>query len=353
MRRGGSTLGALVETIGRASAHPDDWRGVAEAIAGWCGAFGVALIPYTLERRPAVILSTRSMAPILEAYIGGGWYKQDLRAIGGVLAMRRKGWATDADIVDLKTIHTIPFYRDFMFRLGTRAWLGILYHVRGEEWCAAVVFPPPDLLPPAFTIDAVSAIAAALTARANATLDEVERHWQGVFSSFDAFGRGVALLGPGGDILAANESGERLLARLAGLKRWPPAAPANPLRLSPGGGAPVFRLLNAGDGGRIGVEIAAVPARLRHFALAYVRTAFLFEAQAESGEAAAEAARRWGLLSSEARILAALVDGQTLKQAAQTHGISEGTARQQLKAVFRKSGAKSQAALMRDVLGGG
>jgi DNA-binding CsgD family transcriptional regulator len=55
----------------------------------------------------------------------------------------------------------------------------------------------------------------------------------------------------------------------------------------------------------------------------------------------------FGLTPAQARVTALLVSGHSLKEAAATLGITEGTARQYLKIVFQKTGTRRQADLVR------
>jgi DNA-binding CsgD family transcriptional regulator len=69
----------------------------------------------------------------------------------------------------------------------------------------------------------------------------------------------------------------------------------------------------------------------------------------EAGEISAALASRFGLTPAEARLAEALERGASLKEAAAAFGISEGTARQQLKSVFRKTGVARQSDLIRSM----
>lgn len=60
----------------------------------------------------------------------------------------------------------------------------------------------------------------------------------------------------------------------------------------------------------------------------------------------------YGLTSAEARLVISLVSGQTLDAVAASTGISPNTLKNQLKSVFRKTGATRQAELMKLVLSG-
>lgn len=60
--------------------------------------------------------------------------------------------------------------------------------------------------------------------------------------------------------------------------------------------------------------------------------------------------RLFGLTPGEARLVEAIVAGSSLAEAAESLGIRESTARDRLKGVFRKTGARSQTELVRAVL---
>ena len=58
----------------------------------------------------------------------------------------------------------------------------------------------------------------------------------------------------------------------------------------------------------------------------------------------------FGLTAAEARLTAALVEGNSVKEFAEATGVSLNTARTHLKNLFIKVGVKRQAALVREVL---
>ena len=69
---------------------------------------------------------------------------------------------------------------------------------------------------------------------------------------------------------------------------------------------------------------------------------------ASEGAASAEGlARRCALTNAEAALLAALVDGATLKEFATRRGVSVHTVRNQLKQLFHKTGVRRQSDLIR------
>ncbi len=63
-------------------------------------------------------------------------------------------------------------------------------------------------------------------------------------------------------------------------------------------------------------------------------------------ERAGEIAQRYGLTRSELRLTAHLAEGGSVAGYAEKHGLSQGTVRTHLKAVFAKTGAHRQAELV-------
>ncbi len=59
---------------------------------------------------------------------------------------------------------------------------------------------------------------------------------------------------------------------------------------------------------------------------------------------------QFGLSPRQTKLTALLLAGSSLKEAANVLGITEGSARQYLKGIFRKTGARRQADLVRIVL---
>ncbi|MEJ0067429.1 MAG: helix-turn-helix transcriptional regulator [Pseudomonadota bacterium] len=60
----------------------------------------------------------------------------------------------------------------------------------------------------------------------------------------------------------------------------------------------------------------------------------------------------YGLTRSQARLAVLLAEGHSVKHAAGTLGLTEGSARQYLKTIFTKTGTHRQADLVRKVLSG-
>lgn len=107
-----------------------------------------------------------------------------------------------------------------------------------------------------------------------------------------------------------------------------------------------------GERGNLNLQALPLSGGLRRTLLA--QPTLLLMASEEPGPRSVSAdtiGKHFGCTRAEARLAALLVEGQGLRQAAQTLGIGYGTARTTLKTVFDKLGVRSQAQLVARLLG--
>ena len=83
-----------------------------------------------------------------------------------------------------------------------------------------------------------------------------------------------------------------------------------------------------------------------------LRDALVFMSDGRSGIDRETLRHVYGLTNAEAHLASELVEGASLAEAAADRGVEIGTARTQLKAVLRKTSARSQADLVRRILTG-
>jgi DNA-binding CsgD family transcriptional regulator len=79
---------------------------------------------------------------------------------------------------------------------------------------------------------------------------------------------------------------------------------------------------------------------------------FIGDHEASLNNARQSIARWYGLTPSEAKLAAALAEGESLEEAAELMGITRNTARTHLKRIFAKTGTNRQGALVRLLLTG-
>jgi len=194
---------------------------------------------------------------------------------------------------------------------------------------------------------------------------------QATLAAFIEFhSRGVFLIDAGGRIVLANRSGEGLLrqrdglipveGRLSAMPECGKAAlesaihyavltglgkgvhPGRALTIVRPSGKPPFQVLVT--------PLGELPARFQMGAQRICAAVFVADARA-APRTAGEDLREWfGLTAAEARIAQGLAEGESPAQVAQRIGVSRDTIRNQLKAIYEKTGVHRQAELVRLLL---
>ncbi|MGX9394078.1 helix-turn-helix transcriptional regulator (plasmid) [Nitrobacteraceae bacterium UC4446_H13] len=146
-----------------------------------------------------------------------------------------------------------------------------------------------------------------------------------------------------GFVAAADPALSARLREAVDLAADMPDRPAQALLLPPqDGGEPLRLVISSLPGERRGITLAQPARTLATICIADPKC--VYDAPWELLQ------YMFGLMASEARLLAQLVTGATVAEAAERLGVTEGSARQYLKAVFTKTGTSRQSSLIRKVL---
>jgi DNA-binding CsgD family transcriptional regulator len=196
-----------------------------------------------------------------------------------------------------------------------------------------------------------------------ARLASAEARAGALFGAFEAAGTAVVLLDAGGGAVEMNAQAERLFragdalvlraGRVAARASAADRTLQRLLRRAPDPSASAAETADvaiARPAPRPPLRVRALPLRERCHPLAPVLPALLvlIEDPAARVQAPAErVARRYGLTAAESALFAALVGGVSVAEFAERRGISVHTARNQLKSVFQKTGARRQTELLR------
>jgi DNA-binding CsgD family transcriptional regulator len=268
---------------------------------------------------------------------------------------------------------------------GSRVYKEVL-SVGGVEYSLGVNFADDDralsyflvlrdaTMPP-FTHDDCDKMAVlvphlARALRLQRELDTLAFDNQAGFGALDSMAVGVVITDEGGRVRFVNAMAERLLARADGLR-----VVDGRLHGVDEEGADLARLIGGVHGtGRAEAHGASRPLRVRRagdaspylVVLSTLPTASARPAWRVDGEKSVvlfirdpdhaqetrvELLRRlYGLTGSEARLTDIIASGVPLKSAARSLGLTEATARQYIKQVFRKTGVSGQPALVHKVM---
>jgi DNA-binding CsgD family transcriptional regulator len=316
----------------------------------------------SLPHLPASPVFTR----FLEAFVGEGWWLDDHRADRAFpLLNAGRSVLIEHDIATEEDRRTLPAYHELYFRHGLPWWAGMGFQVDGRQWVVPIL--RSDSQGPFTRAEArwmermvphlrrmMSLSGKLVAGRIAATLDLLDcmtvpafvLDWQGRVARMN--GSADSILGEGilttGSRLHAldNESDRRLQRLLSAvvaadaMEQFSPSAAfsAEPVAIRRGGCRPLI--------------IEAMPASglFRDVLLQARALVTVTDMAAPLLAAPDRIAAILGLTSAEGRLVAQLVEGRELGEAAEWLGISIHTARSQLKSVFAKTGTHRQTELV-------
>lgn len=356
---------SLTRELDAAVLDASRWKNVCDALAAVTGGAGTALIPFNRNHRGSWIIKSESIGGLMETYVRDGWYKRDLREAAWPI-MRRRGFATDFDLVDRDVMRRHPYYQDFLARGGASTFIGIHIPTHGDDWVAAIQLPLAGGIPGSHTIELLprirTKIADAVRSAQAITSSGIE-NWASFFEGSD---RGVALLTRDGWINRMNEAAEHLLMPFVGgsgeIKLADPRAArqlhdltAAACTVPPRSPLPPPVLLSLTPSRFLSFEVVPLPSALRHFYSDLVAVLVVRVAERAVTDPRAALAERFGLTPSEARMALHIGSGTSVREAGDKEGVAFETARSRLKAIYAKTGVSRQselALLVSEVTGG-
>ena len=109
----------LVDAIYEAGVMPDRWRALLDRLADLVGAKGGMLIG--ASQRDVANVRSPAIDEFVEAFIAGGWSRNNSRITKFRSASPRPGFRSDRDLHTLREIATLPIYVDFLTPRGAEA----------------------------------------------------------------------------------------------------------------------------------------------------------------------------------------------------------------------------------------
>lgn len=344
----------IIAALCGAALDDSQWRRAIDTVTEATGATGAILMPVSKDL-PIVHVS-EPLQKATEAYVTEGWFENDLR-YRATARMLEHGVVTDADVASSDERSSSPYYQDFLARHGLQGWAGVRVGRRSSVWCLSIQrsFQQGEfdfdelnsLRRISESLDVVAEVAAALvSSRSKASLE-----------AFEFANKAAVVFDRRGNVVRVNPEAERLFDRdvkiVNGRLHCAHADSTAKLDLA-------LRQILWNMSATTAPPIA-LHRRERKPLLAYaIRTVGLLESPLSSAHAIAilvDPERQpslsietlkvtFGLTFSEARLAAALTSGADLNSLAQKLGLSRDTLRNQLKAVFGKTGARRQAELV-------
>jgi PAS domain-containing protein len=355
MGRGFGDFNALTDAFMAAAMDSARWDAAMDVAAEATGSFGALLQP--LSAPAHAVPMSQSLRAGMEAYARTGWFARDER-YRSVPTLLRRGVACDFDYTTAEEMARSPFYQEFLIPSGGQWFAAVKVGDTGDKWGLALQRSPAQ-----GPFSPAELARLAKLSRSLASAGELAQAFgfarmEAAFAAFETSGSAVAAVNRAGDVVRLNAAAERLLGpdlavvrrRISSFSREATAALDRALHALLWARQPeAFReavILPR----REGRPILAYASRLSgpaHDAFAAC-SGFVVFADLDARLACSEAdlAHAFGLTRAEARLANALLREAALEGAAARVGVSAATARNQLQAVFHKSGTHAQAELV-------
>ncbi|MCF7984160.1 MAG: hypothetical protein K9L70_07130 [Thiohalocapsa sp.] len=352
-----------LEAIYEAGPNPERWPHALECIGDYFGAEGSVILFYESRETPHFIYP-ESLAGAVGVYLEERWWERDLHAqraislnLGGFEVMSDHTVASDSEI------RTHPIYTDFFRRVGF-GWLMSCLILPDRHDLVVLSVPRAKAKGP-FTPEEMQTLGllgrhVEQALRISLRLSSLVSMEAALKQALDAVDAGMHALGADGRLLFSNRAGRlqldayfegrdgRLIAKVADERRKLDDYLAAARQLNAECGAPRSCVLIGRDGTRLvlwamPVGYASHGGSEHRSTAAMLLLATPMEREMQVDPAVLRDCMH--LTISEARLASLVAAGVPIEQVADQLGITVGTARNVLKAVFRKTGVNRQAQL--------
>lgn len=358
-------LEEAIEKCYIAVSEPSYWGEALDTLANSLGASSAMFYPKDINAAASLVPFSSSYGELLEEYVAGRWYEGHYRAQRGWPLLKQTGrtFITEHDLATDDERRRLPHYNELYLRFGFVGFAAIGFKVGDQDWCLPILRSAKQ---GHFSQDDVRAY---LPLRNHLTrlmrlTDVVQRTGNRVtLQAFDNSGKAALVIGDDGRVIAMNDTAGRLMdaisdhlkivnsrlvctnwadnKTLAHLVQSGTATKAN-WRSQPD---PILYLARNGRA-PISIELFAPAPSVRAVSARSVAILLIEDLELRPTSDIDRLIKAYRLTVAEARFCALLVEGASVKEAAEKLEITEGTARQRLKAVFGKTSTNKQSDLM-------
>jgi len=361
-------LTKLIGSLYDAAAEPTLWEPFLGEVAKTCRANSAALVLHDFGREVHTVSASWELDQC-----GTRLYQQHYGSVDVWTTRARLkpvGRAfTSESLYPLEELVTTEFYNDFLFRHDIMHGVFGLAERNANSWASVSLYR--GSLSGEFRaseLETLNLLTPHLhrAFKLHFQLSQLKEHSEGIEAALNMLATGVILLGAKGDVLLMNDSAEQVLNGGEGLLltqgKLGAAVYAESARLQEMIGAAARTGSGAGlnAGGTIlisrqkGRQISITISPLRQFgpSLAGRAAVVLFISDPDRNiEPPADLLKRcYGLTPAESRLALVLLEGHSLKDAADSCGVTHNTAKSQLKSVFLKTEVQRQGELIRLLL---
>jgi DNA-binding CsgD family transcriptional regulator len=361
-------LTKLIGCVYDAAAEPLLWEPFLGELAKACRASSAALVMHNVGREVHAVSASWNLDPD-----GHRLYQQHYGSID-VWTMRGRSKVdaaacTSERLCPLEELVTTEFYNDFLFRFDIVHGMFGLAERNANNWASISLYRGSHSR--AFRVSDLSTLDLLVphiqrAFKLHLQFSELQARREGMEIALNMLTFGVILLGANGEVLLMNSRAEQVLNRRDGLLlahgKLDTALSGESTRLQAMIGLAVRTGTGAGlrAGGTIlisrekGRPISVTAAPLHEFSANFSQraAAVLFISDPDQRvELPSDMLQRcYKLTQAEARLAMVLLEGHSLKKAADSCGVTHNTAKSQLKSVFSKTQVRRQGELIRLLL---
>lgn len=361
-------LTKLIGSVYDAASDATRWEPFLGELAKTSGADSAALVMHQLSRQVQTVSAGWRVEPEASSL-----YQQHYGSID-VWAMRGRSKAagyvcTSESLCPSKEMVTTEIYNDFLVRFGVgRGMFGVIEN-QASRWASVSLYKGPRSSE--FRVSDLETLNLLIphiqrAFKLHFQFSELKARSEGLETALNMLAAGVIFLGDNGEVLLMNNRAEEVVNRKDGLLLSQGRlsaevyAESTVLRAMIGGAARTGSRKGLSPGGTIlisrqkGRPIAITVAPIREFnpTSAQQPAAVMFISDGDGEvELPADLLRRcYGLTPAEARLTMSLLEGHSLKEAADSCGVTHNTSRSQLKSIFSKTQVRRQGELIRLLL---
>lgn len=346
---------------------PENWSAALDRLARSVGATGAMFYPKDVNENATLVPSSRVYGELLEDYVEGGWFDNHYRAVRGWPLFEKGGRNVilEHDLATDDERKRLPHYNELYLKWGFPAFAAVGFMVDGDPWCVPLI--RTERHGGFFTREEANQLA--LLPPHLSRMMKLATHFErsrnsSSLETFDQSGKAAMLLDRYGRISTMNSHAERLLranleyirvrsGRLHACRHQDDRhlqtliASSTDWRISPADITNVMNVYIPRLGkSPIGIEAISPPGVIR--AISSIGHAILLLSDLDQRERPDhhKFVQALALTPSEALMCACLLEGSSIKQAADRLQITQGTARQYVKSAMQKTGVHRQSELL-------
>jgi len=350
-----SKLSKVGARLGEVVLDPASWVGVMEDVCASVGALGAALLQSDV--RTPDVPRTPSVHDVFDRYFREGWHQRDLRARGVPLLLRGRKVFTDEDIATPEEMRREPFYNECVYPSGLKEFAAVGFFAESRLWALAIQRAAGEGPFEMSELQALAGLADKLTAAATLSAVVGQTALSAATEALNLIHQPALVLDRRGTVIRTNRAAENIFdddfrVRDRRLHVYDKSAAAAldavmdrmkvSVNLPPIEPITIRRRLQR----PVIARFHPIPPAARSPFIGARALLILSSLAPKPPLSTNLLAGTFGLSPAEARLASIMAGGVDLRTAAGELGVARDTARNQLKAIFAKTGAHRQSELV-------